>query len=465
MKRTMGEAFGSRNLALSLAALLALLGISLQVTVFYPGSLSPDSWNQYEEGKSGLYSDWHPPFMAFTWRILDAIWTGPTGMLAFHLAIFWTALFLFWKHLTQRSPWLSTLVPTISLLPTTVGLIGVIWKDIGTAACGLLAASCLLTPTKGRPYRIAIVLLTIAYAAAVRRNGIFLVAPMVWLVLSDLMKPLFTPSQRAYRLLAAGILTPVSGLALLYTISTLERNWLYATQRHIEQSIMLHDLASISQKTGLDKTPIEFRTPVYSASSLSAALADVRCSDNCIYGQSAPYAVTSNPVALAALKQAWLSEIAAHPRIYLQHRLTLWEGLLGWGFPDCRTKHFFFAKEFDAQFADSAYWQDIYQKAIDWMGGHTPFFKTWFWLVVGFLSLVTIELTGDQWMQRTSVVPLAAMSYSAGYFPSTVCCDFRYVWVVPILAMISALLALDSCGRKRLKNRGDHPENFPDSLP
>src|SRR5687767_2684643 len=74
------------------AVLAALFGLAVTVAVFYPGYMSPDSISQLMQGRRGLYSDWHPPVMAWVWGMVDRVVAGAAGMLMLHNVLFWSAL-------------------------------------------------------------------------------------------------------------------------------------------------------------------------------------------------------------------------------------------------------------------------------------------------------------------------------------------------------------------------------------
>ena len=66
--------------------------------LFFPGSYSVDSWDQYKQVISGHYDDWFDGGMAFTWRLLWTI-TGSYKSLYVVLMILYWLLFacLLWN--------------------------------------------------------------------------------------------------------------------------------------------------------------------------------------------------------------------------------------------------------------------------------------------------------------------------------------------------------------------------------
>ena len=80
------------------------MGILLTTFVFHPGYMSPDSVAQLSQGRTGEYTDWHPPVMSWLWGRLDHIVPGPLGMLVFHTLVFWSGLGLWMALIAERLP-------------------------------------------------------------------------------------------------------------------------------------------------------------------------------------------------------------------------------------------------------------------------------------------------------------------------------------------------------------------------
>ncbi|NBY19037.1 hypothetical protein EBQ74_02025 [bacterium] len=49
---------------------LLVAGFLNALLTFYPGSMSPDSYDQLRQALTNHYNDWHPPVMAWFWRQL-----------------------------------------------------------------------------------------------------------------------------------------------------------------------------------------------------------------------------------------------------------------------------------------------------------------------------------------------------------------------------------------------------------
>ena len=58
---------------------------AVHATLFWPGILVPDSLSQYQEAMAGVYSDHHPPMMAFLWRYAAILLPGAGPMFLLQL--------------------------------------------------------------------------------------------------------------------------------------------------------------------------------------------------------------------------------------------------------------------------------------------------------------------------------------------------------------------------------------------
>ncbi|MBA3357229.1 MAG: hypothetical protein H0U18_15075 [Pyrinomonadaceae bacterium] len=112
-------------------------------TGFYPGYMSPDSLDQWNQGRTRTFWDYHPPLMSMVWGILDRFIPGPFGMLLLHNAIFWTGAAVFWRHTRRKSILLGLGLSSFAFLPPVLALLSTIWKDVGLGASLFLASALL----------------------------------------------------------------------------------------------------------------------------------------------------------------------------------------------------------------------------------------------------------------------------------------------------------------------------------
>ena len=145
----------------------------------YPGFTSYDSIEQLAQARGLLpLSDWHPPILPLTWRVLDAIVPGPLLMVLLQCALLLGGMFALLSRVLRTWPAvLATLA--VFLWPPVFTLMAVVWKDALMA--GLLVASFAALTSARRGARIA-ALLGLLYATLLRHNAITAVAPLLVLV-------------------------------------------------------------------------------------------------------------------------------------------------------------------------------------------------------------------------------------------------------------------------------------------
>jgi hypothetical protein len=120
------------------ASALLLTGFSLMLAVNWPGHLEFDSIRQLLEGRSGVYSNWHPPVMSWLLGIADQIEPGGIAFVVLDASMaFGGLLALVW--LVERPSWFVVPATAVAVaLPQLFLFPAIVWKDV------LLAASCLV---------------------------------------------------------------------------------------------------------------------------------------------------------------------------------------------------------------------------------------------------------------------------------------------------------------------------------
>jgi len=120
------------------ASAILLSGFALTLAVNLPGHLEFDSIRQLLEGRSGVYSNWHPPVMSWLLGIADEIEPGAAAFVILDVAmVFGGILALVW--LVERPSWFAVPAAAVAVaLPQLFLFPAIVWKDV------LLAASCLV---------------------------------------------------------------------------------------------------------------------------------------------------------------------------------------------------------------------------------------------------------------------------------------------------------------------------------
>ncbi|WP_343527915.1 hypothetical protein [Sphingomonas sp.] len=171
----------SHRLRIVIAALI-LFGLS--VLVFAPGYVEYDSVGQYTQALTGEYDDWHPPIMARLWSLF--LGWGATPMLVLQLAGWWLGLGGIAAAIVDRRPRAALAVLAVGLVPPWLGWQVAILKDAQMTGA-LLGAVGLIGWWRLRDRAVpywgwAAAGLLLVYAALVRANAIFAVAPLVALL-------------------------------------------------------------------------------------------------------------------------------------------------------------------------------------------------------------------------------------------------------------------------------------------
>jgi len=166
-------------------AVACIAGFSASLILNYPGFMNDDSVRQVLEARSGVYSNWHPPIMAFTWHLIEKIVPGPFGMLVFQTALIWSGTFLVSVYWFKNSnPSVLAFSPCLLIFfPPIFGITGALWKDVFMLGFLILAIGIAGGIKGWSGYRNLAMLLfgsVFSFAAMLfRYNGLFAVVPLI----------------------------------------------------------------------------------------------------------------------------------------------------------------------------------------------------------------------------------------------------------------------------------------------
>jgi hypothetical protein len=420
-------------------AAIALLGTAFTVAVYWPGYMSEDSFTQLAQARSGDFTALHPPLMALLWKPLDALLPGPGLLLVIQAGLAWSGAALFLSLLFRG--WGAPLaLLAFCLWPTVFSYLGTMWKDVQMGVAFLWSAALTLAAER-LGWRRALWLAPAAlfYGAAVRHNGITAVLPLaIWW--GWVTAGLLGWRRRLTLGAAAGLAITAGTWAGVKVVD----GWL--TRAHPvpppEQALFIHDLVGLTGASGTLYVPdyilrqpearsINWLLRLWYPHSLAP-----------IFYDPGNLQLTSDPDKLATLRAAWLHALAAHPGIYLRHRLVMFEYLLGantpvvhYPFQDGMVKNdlgFGFRRTPLNQAAMSAL------HAMQ----NTLFFRGWAYLAAGLALGVGGLLTRR--LDATGAALLASsFGYALPYFPACPAGDFRYLWwtVVATLLLATTFMA------------------------
>lgn len=301
-----------------IALLIGALALALCLS-FWPGIMIWDSSAQYGESLSGVYDDWHPPLMAWIWRLLVPLMPGPGPMLLLQLSLYGAALGgLAWRAWVRGDGRQACWLAATALFPPTLFLMTMVIKDALMAAM-LLAAFALLAhfrDTGNRLSRVSGVALVVI-ASCLRFNAFLAGVPLLLMAI---------PLQRIASRRARALVLTAAALLLLLAMPVANR-LLRAKPSGVQLSLVIFDLAGIAAQSGSDAfPPLPVKDPVavirgcYSPEAWDpfSWWVDTLCPAHFGMIRHAFDAQRINP------EFFWIRAILAHPIAYAQHRLAHW---------------------------------------------------------------------------------------------------------------------------------------------
>jgi hypothetical protein len=437
--------------AMGLAA-LALAGAAFSVAASWPGQLSNDSLVQYQAARAGVYTDWHPPFMAWVWRQLLRVLPGPQGMLLLQQGLLWGGLWLF-ARAARPQRW-APLLLLAGVAPWVMNFSGAIWKDCAMAFALLLAAGLMLplgdaaedavgneagddvgggeggADRRIGPWRAACALLLLFVALNLRHNAVLAIAPLLAWWLRRVW-----PAARWWQVVAAA----AAVLALLLMVARGVQYGLLAAERQRPGNVALvDDLAHLSLRAGRSLIPGVSMRQVQWCAGREIGGSKLLNRHACL---SALGPRDAAPAVRADLTDAWRSAVAAHPAAYVRFRLAAFASLLrSPELPPAYARH-------GVTVPNDAGWSyhpnGAGRLALAWVDGAIAalpaLFKPFTWLAAG-IALLVISLRHPH---RPGVLPervllVSALAYTLGYVPVTPLTDLRYTYWSALATTLAA---------------------------
>lgn len=351
------------------------------LVIFLPGAYSVDSYNYFYQFSNNTYNDWHPPILAFVWKMLYNI-SGYYEMLyAVQMAMYWYMGYILAGRLISGriAFWVC-----IGLLLLFQFIPQYIMKDTQAVVCWGIASLLMIEEygeteqAKRRIVNIGIFLL-LAYGLWVRVNAFLALVPLLILFIEHIM-----PAVKATWKKAAIILSIIAGLFFINHILTYKV--FKAEKTYPEYKLMLLDITGITKKSGDNYLPAALTGYQYFDRNKLMEQYDPASFDHIYWPQDGTPSIVPSPTAeiAASVSKEWKKAIIHHPVIYLQNRI---EGFLYY----LRIKH---------RFARNEYWNIML-----WIETENPikvrkpdgsfsykfslgsftdtiFFDPWFWLLL-----------------------------------------------------------------------------------
>lgn len=314
----------------------------------WPGYMSFDSLETLRQARFGITTNGYPTIGVYMQRLFDAILPGPGLLFAFQVGLYLLSTAAILVRLRLNTSLAVATVLFLSFSPAIVGLLLVVWKDIGMTGFLVFSIACALQVRHtGSRIWLGLAIFGLFMATAYRLNGICAAVPLLmWTVAS------YVKSDK--KRLAAWV---ISSLAAI-TIGTVVLNKFRLPDfrplnSHIEAILYTFDLIGLSERTKRNLIPSAF-IEQYSNFTRS----DVRGVYFIPHGGRSWYADPNepnrkiiSPLAITAIQSGdgvitridgskysikqlhddWLHAVLGNPRAYIKHRYDVDRAFLGIG--------------------------------------------------------------------------------------------------------------------------------------
>ena len=422
-------------------------GFVLCLALNWPGHLSYDSVIQLLEGRTGVYSGWHPPVMSWLLGLFDRLLPGAGLFVLLQTTLLYGSLLLLLLLVRTPQPAAPWVALFVILTPQFLTFPAIVWKDVLFAASGVAGFALLAVAAaqwgKVRP-RLGLVagaIICLSLAALTRQNGIVL-APFAALAFGWLaarhsenrkflraaatvaatllaMVVIVVGSEALLELRSTGGSSPLAQLALLQTYD-LAGALAHDPKMEMDQ---LHDddpaLETILRGEAAKRYTPASEEPLANLADLQKALANT----------------DEDTVPLA-----WRHFVVSHPLLYLKLR---WDAFR-WvfftpdivfcrpalsgitGLPDVMAK-LHMVQRIDAR--------DKALSDYTMLVARTPLVRHWFWALIAILSIVLLLRR-----RRPEDIAVAAMlsgmlAFAASFFFISLVCDYRYLYPLDAAAL------------------------------
>lgn len=441
-----------------LCAALALVAVAMHV----PGHVSVDTSIQLHEAFNGRITSWAPPFMSalLYWLGLGTI--GTSLFVALNAAATYGAYRLaLGSGASVQWVWWRWLVAFALIAnPVVFAYVGIVWKDVLLASlCTLslgLSIAAMRMQGRARIVLAALAIVALLPIPLVRQQG-FVMLPIFACSPAYLVATAGWRSRRARHLALAAVVVGTF-LGYLGVRAAVEASF----QRHANGSIYaahgsdvgvgtrlikLYDLAGIEARVG--------RGPIASSGAAPRDVAEVRrlyTAERIDTLDGPAVSAAFAPLQGDALDAAWRDAIGEHPGAYLQHRFAAYGWLLGMRDTSrCLPVHVG-TTGIASHLAESGFVAEqdardtrLYTVLAPWLA--TPLWRHWLYVGLGLILAVLVWRRGPQ--ARGSLLPwvVGLAVFTGAYLPTSIACDFRYLYTLVPCSAALALALLSSSPR------------------
>lgn len=444
---------------------ISLVGLVFSFIAFFPGGMSPDSFDMWGMGWKWPWNDWHSTYISLLMNASRQLRDDPAIYLFFQLLLLWGGLYFFSAALRKTVGNWALLVPLLGFTPMFLGLSGYLHKTPLQVAIFIFVFSIIyLHHSWGSrmPGMWVMALLILFFIGMpLRRFGYITAIPLLiyfqYIVFSSV-------SFGALVKYFMGSFVIIVASLFMYNLITYDI--LNVEKRYKIQTLYKFDLAAIYALTGVNYAPgltkkefmrYEFARKEYEKQNGLWRIVDI-------------YKRVVDPVDVAVYRNAWLKAIRNHPYVWLDHKAHSFSVSLGFGikmkgafrgadYYKSQNNVFELKKSKNLLYdlVDSTYKSSILKDCLC--------IKPWFWMIITYVMLfLSIVLWILFRRLRDALLPHIVLLVSAGlfypmFFLISLNKDMRFTyWAITstALATLSILLYLASWkvqGYRSLKSR------------
>jgi hypothetical protein len=415
------------------------VAIILQAALYYPGGHTFDTDDQLHQATTGILNDWHPPLMAYTWRMLISLTGYSSSFFLLQLVCYWAAFGLIADGLIRTGKKKTGIfIFLIGLFPVFTYINGLIIKDSQMVVCFFASFAVIFWfKVQGRRIPVAFGLLAallLLYGTLVRSNSVFALGPLliyffssryqiryvniVFLTLSIALLGIF---------LSVAANNTIPGVIKTQPIRSLQIFDLFGIAKYSRDVTVLSDISPLTQ-TEVDRCYTAYwwdsvspwgTCPAFSAKFMNK---DYKV----ILSQRDVYPISSQ------LTPMWLHAIIRHPAAYIQHRIRHFNAELNFLVPSLERRYgktFFTANEAEIR-------KDYLKKN----------FMTWpiIWYVVALIVLTALRrLPLNASSHAARLLVCSGLTYGFAYFVIGVASDSRYMYWTILASFTGLVLTAD----------------------
>ena len=463
---------------------VVIAGSLVTCLLFYPGCMSGDarfSWSEALTNASAQYHDWHPPLVAYAWRVLNKLPIQPVPQYA---NLFIGMVLLFWIGVALAAEpyaeklWLwSLFCCAVGLFPPVAAIMSQPLKD-GLLCAALTAAygGLIVAQTRGSRGAFAFGFAYLFLAMGFRHNAVLAVFPLALWAARIFVERFAAGTTWFKRRRLAGLLLGLAAALFLISASWITNRALTKATSYPIQGVLTFDLvgmSALSNKGYLPSLFDDYSRPPNLQGFFGVKGSDIQASPRTLenikliyspvtnlniywYGPGKGLRFIDDRGEMLALAAAWLQAIGDDPLTYLRVRGELFlalfniKGGLSW-------PYYCFSPQDSGEIAHRPLPQ-FYLTHRD-----SILFKGYAYLI----GIVLIVLAAFRW---PSFVPVhvrylawSGMLYGLGYLFVTADSHFRYLyWLIVVWTLaVVGIICVAIQSRSRAPQRVGAPPSGP----